>query len=43
MLDRLGQELDLLRGQLAAVRGFDGAAQEPDEPAPADDGERAGP
>jgi DivIVA domain-containing protein len=35
VLDRLGQELDLLRGQLAAVRaanGFDDDTDEADEP-----------
>jgi DivIVA domain-containing protein len=35
VLDRLGQELDLLRGQLAAVRaahGVDDDTDEPDEP-----------
>ena len=41
VLDRLGQELDLLRGQLAAVQATRGAGDEKPEEEPVDGGAHA--
>ncbi len=41
MLDRLGQELDLLRGQLAAVRATRADGDEVSEEVPAEGGAHA--